>query len=271
MERPLAPVRTPFCHFIVDSDVLTKSEIAECKSKRSHSISCHQNRCNDPETVDTMKLAEEGPCGSSNAKDDNLSCSSSFDEALILWSSAQTKPEAEDTETEQAFETKYDCSHAGSCIESTEMPEDKNCIAESADTEDAIEGVTLMIRNLPPLLKQAQLIEAIDKLGLQEHISLLYLPVNFKNSNKVLNKGFAFIHMSSKSAAETLISEWHHTFAFGRVRGRRALNIGRAHTQGHQATLSQWLGSTTGRIRNRRFAPIANSTDETAGLPANFV
>jgi len=271
MERRLAPVRTPFCHFIVDSDVLTKSEIAECKSKRSHSISCHQNRWNDPETVDTMKLAEESPCGSSNAKDDNLSCSSSFDEALILLSSAQTKPEAEDTETDHAFETKYDCSHAGSCIESTEMPEDKNCTSEPAGIEDAIEGVTLMIRNLPPLLKQAQLVEAIDKLGLQEHISLLYLPVNFRNSNKVLNKGFAFVHMSSKSAAETLISEWHHTFAFGRVRGRRALNIGRAHTQGHQATLSQWLGSTTGRIRNRRFAPIANSTDETAGLPANFV
>jgi len=126
----------------------------------------------------------------------------------------------------------------------------------TADSSDANEGVTLMVRNIPPMVTQTQLIDAIDKLGLRQYVTLLYLPINFK---KASNKGFAFIHMSSSDAAEMLLAEWHHKFVFGRVRGRRALNIGHAHTQGHTATLNRWMHSTTCHIRNPQFAPLAHA------------
>jgi len=247
MERRLAPLRSLVYHIVIDSEVLTRSETLESKSKRSHSTSCHVHMAHASEAVDIVKRAEQSPRRHSGTDldfvtRDSFFPSSSNGEAITLRSFGRTGPEVEDCESEQETETE---DHFADC---TVFPE--------SNAEDESEGITLMIRNLPSLLTQAQLTDALDKLGLQDQIRLLYLPFNFRNSTRASNKGFAFIHMSSHKAAEILINEWHGKFVLGRVRGRRALNIAPAHTQGHKETLIRWLGSSTTHIHNPKFAPI---------------
>jgi len=58
------------------------------------------------------------------------------------------------------------------------------------------------MRNLSPLLTQAQLIGAIDKLSLEAYLRLLCLPFNFKHSaresNKVLHVSVSLPMMQQK-------------------------------------------------------------------------
>jgi len=88
------------------------------------------------------------------------------------------------------------------------------------------------MRNLSPLLTQAQLIGAIDKLSLEAYLRLLCLFFQFQALSARIKQGFACIRISSHDAAKTLLGQWHGEPEFGRVHGRRA--ISQAHTWGHK-------------------------------------
>jgi len=123
-------------------------------------------------------------------------------------------------------------------------------------TENLQDGVTLMIRNLPSSVTQAELLQVLDKLGMQTSIDLMYLPVIFKSPRKPRNKGFAFIHVTSSHEATKMINELHRTSIFDSTKKHRGLNVCLAHTQGFKATLDRWSQSTTNHIRNPRFSPL---------------
>lgn len=129
-------------------------------------------------------------------------------------------------------------------------------------TARAIECVrvtTLMIRNLPPQLRQCQLLDKLDRSGFEGLYDFVYLPCSFTSG---LNKGFAFVNMVSAGSAKALMAAWHKGTCPGFPNWTLTLNIAPADVQGRKANLAKWGLERHSRVKNRSFRPFV--------LPALF-
>lgn len=112
---------------------------------------------------------------------------------------------------------------------------------------------TLMIRNLPPQLKQCRLLEELDRGGFEGLYDFVYLPCSFTSG---LNKGFAFVNMVSAEPAQALMSVWHKGGCPGFPNWTLKLNIAPAEVQGLEANLARWGVERRSRVKNRSFRPF---------------
>merc|ERR1712032_382157 len=117
-----------------------------------------------------------------------------------------------------------------------------------------------MIRNLPRHIKQSQILAKLVEAGFEHDVCFVYVPMDFGKNRTVCSKGFAFVHFADRTAAARIIDLWHHSFAFGRERGSRMLNLSEAHTQGLAVSMKRWGASATKHIRNPEFRPLVLRT-----------
>jgi hypothetical protein len=116
---------------------------------------------------------------------------------------------------------------------------------------------TLMIRGLPPTLKQFQLMEELKICGFGDLYDFCYLPSAFDSG---VNPGYAFVNFVSEAAASELVCWWHGQPRFGE--GQRPLNISAAALQGVKNNMTKRLC----RIRNPLHKPyLRNAMEATSG------
>jgi len=134
---------------------------------------------------------------------------------------------------------------------------------------------TLMIRNLPRTLSQAELLAELELAGFAELYDFCYMPRCFQSGE---NKGFAFVNFTHAAAAGCLVGAWHHQRLFGLDPSEPALNISSAVLQGFDANVAKVCGPRSRRIRNPDFVPFfvrdvsmlyGNALVETAKLVAS--
>jgi len=109
---------------------------------------------------------------------------------------------------------------------------------------------TLMLRNLPRTLSQAELMAKLDLYGCAGWYDFCYMPRCFHSGE---NKGFAFVNFTPTATAERLVSAWHQQRLFG---SEEALNISMAELQGFGANVAKWNTPRSQRIRNPDFVPF---------------
>eukprot|EP00928_Gymnodinium_smaydae_P062673 TRINITY_DN46486_c0_g1_i1.p1 TRINITY_DN46486_c0_g1~~TRINITY_DN46486_c0_g1_i1.p1 ORF type:complete len:467 (-),score=75.49 TRINITY_DN46486_c0_g1_i1:135-1535(-) len=110
---------------------------------------------------------------------------------------------------------------------------------------------TVMIRNIPEYMTQAQLLDEMDKNGFKDLYDFCYMPSSFSNGR---GKGFAFTNFVSAEAAEKMFQTWH-----GRHYGECRLNISVAEIQGLEANLAKWSSPRMQRIKNPRLKPFVRA------------
>eukprot|EP00928_Gymnodinium_smaydae_P095008 TRINITY_DN8092_c0_g1_i5.p1 TRINITY_DN8092_c0_g1~~TRINITY_DN8092_c0_g1_i5.p1 ORF type:complete len:488 (+),score=61.46 TRINITY_DN8092_c0_g1_i5:73-1536(+) len=119
---------------------------------------------------------------------------------------------------------------------------------------------TVMIRNLPPTMTQANLLEQLDQTGFLNSYDFCYVPVTFENGQ---TKGFGFVNFVSSVIASEFLRAWQ-----GRSYDDHKLNLSVAEIQGTEANVSKWNCSRLQRIRNPQFRPFVRveSGDSTPAL-----
>lgn len=106
---------------------------------------------------------------------------------------------------------------------------------------------TLMLRNLPHSLTQAELLEEVDKNGYDGLYDFCYLPHKFA---KHKNLGFAFLNFISTEDAAKFRREWHLSRRFG-----TALNVSAAAVQGREQNEKKAASQKMSRVRNPNYRP----------------
>lgn len=128
---------------------------------------------------------------------------------------------------------------------------------------------TLMIRNIPRLVSQDELMNEINRAGFESKYNFFYLPCDFKTG---LANGYAFINLISPTIAGSFVCEFHRSRRFSYE--NLPLNIARADIQGFDALKKKW-GARSQRIRNPNLRPYIQqpSTLEAKRLqsPSSYV
>jgi len=125
---------------------------------------------------------------------------------------------------------------------------------------------TLMIRNLPTQLTQAELLAKMNSTGLAGSYDFCYLPRSFESKE---NKGYAFVNFVTPDGAREFALTWHRSVIFGVA---HPLNVSAAAMQGLAENRERWeTGSRMRRIRNPNFQPfVAGLNDGTTCAPRLF-
>jgi len=241
----------PFCQ----GELLDATDAEHAVRKRSHSVG-HSSLTS--EQMDTIRRHD--PVHNSIGKDVLSNCDSES-----TWEGENGNVSREASPSSSPISSVSDGDHLVTITSPRPAKMTTTCEIETFEvssrrkfedmlTNDA--GVTLMIRNLPNKIMQSRIMQKLAEQNLQDQVRLVYVPVDFGHKQKTLNKGFAFIHTNDKKTADTIITMWHRTFAFGRDGVKRSLNIALAHTQGLMQNMENWRKSTTSRIRNPFYSPL---------------
>ena len=125
------------------------------------------------------------------------------------------------------------------------------------------ERTTLMIRNLPRTLTQAQLIAELDCSGHAGLYDFAHMPRCFQSWE---NNGFAFVNLTTEAAAKRLVNKWHRQRLFNVGHSDPALNLSAAVVQGFDANMQKWNAPRSRRIRNPDYVPFV-AGDRQVGRP----
>merc|ERR1719382_690789 len=96
------------------------------------------------------------------------------------------------------------------------------------------EATTMMVRNLPPALKQQEFVRELDDSGFEGDYDICYLPRDFSSKQC---KGYAFLNFRSSADASRFRSAWHGASRFGCQDA--LLNVSPARIQGYEANAAQ--------------------------------
>mmetsp|Transcript_163567 Transcript_163567/g.298369 ORF Transcript_163567/g.298369 Transcript_163567/m.298369 type:complete len:541 (-) Transcript_163567:30-1652(-) len=129
-------------------------------------------------------------------------------------------------------------------------PEDST---EKLETDLPSDVTTMMIRNVPRYTTQKALLEEIDNSGFKDLYDFCYMPSSFSSNE---SKGFAFINLTSTSAAGMFVGAWHKTRRLGMKSNDASLNISPASIQGLEANIKKWNAPRMKRIRNPNLRPF---------------
>merc|ERR1712187_146033 len=107
-----------------------------------------------------------------------------------------------------------------------------------------------MIRNLPGLVRQKDVVRQLDAYGFRDLYDFIYVPVTFGQKQ---NKRYAFINMLTAEAASLLMESWQQTRIFGP--SSQPLVVSPGHVQGFEANVAAWDSAKKERIKNKMYRP----------------
>lgn len=127
---------------------------------------------------------------------------------------------------------------------------------DSASLELAVEfrrlGVTtLMMKNLPQNVLQAEVIEELNKTGLEGCYDFFYLPATFRNKAGL---GYAFVNMRDAQSMEDMVLIWHNSHRLGLKPDEPSIKLSAATVQGAQ-NIKNFMPKMR-RIRNPALKPL---------------
>jgi len=117
-------------------------------------------------------------------------------------------------------------------------------------------GCTIVLRNIPRSVSQDELFRCLVEHGFQDDLVLLYMPWLMGHSEQA-NLGYAFVHLESWAAKQSLVEAWQGQFPFGQASSNRPINIALAAVQGARENITSWnCSKKMARIRNPAFRPM---------------
>lgn len=127
---------------------------------------------------------------------------------------------------------------------------------DSASLELAVEfrrqGVTtLMMKNLPQNVLQADVLQELHKTGLEGCYDFFYLPAIFRNKAGL---GYAFVNMRDAQSMEDMVLIWHNSHRLGLKPDEPSIKLSAATVQGAQ-NIKNFLPKMR-RIRNPALKPL---------------
>lgn len=100
------------------------------------------------------------------------------------------------------------------------------------------EEMTLIIKDLPNVLRQNELLLEVRRCGFDGFFNLLYLPRRMKSRNE----GYAFLNFTCVVAAHAFMKAWHRQERFQNLsNGPHILCVRRSTSQGLQANIDRWV------------------------------
>merc|ERR1712007_229440 len=141
--------------------------------------------------------------------------------------------------------------------ESFSCPKMCRPVSKTAQNQAALPShtTTLMIRNIPMVVAQNELIDELNHCGFKDLYNFCYMPCCF---NTGLGRGYAFVNFRSPTIAGSFVGSWHGTRRFD-VAATDALNISPAAIQGYDALRKKWSSRST-RIRNPNLKPFISQS-----------
>lgn len=112
---------------------------------------------------------------------------------------------------------------------------------------------TLMIQNLPIGVTQNDLLQELDRSGLEGSYDFCYVPRAAGAATG--NQGFAFVNFVTAHHACFFTEAWHSTYMQDRGRDGRALKITAANVQGLEANVRKW-GDPRAQKNSREHRPF---------------
>mmetsp|Transcript_42192 Transcript_42192/g.96860 ORF Transcript_42192/g.96860 Transcript_42192/m.96860 type:complete len:257 (-) Transcript_42192:158-928(-) len=175
-------------------------------------------------------------------------------EARVKACKASTAVSTEDALSDDAASTNCE-------VASTGLPCD-TVDSDEAESETSVETeakfTTIMLQNLPQVFSQVDLLEALDKFGLQDAYDFCYVPVSFRDGSC---RGYAFINFTMPSSASWLLSAWQGSTRFCDRYHRKPLFAAVAGVQGLDALMAQSSMKKLQRVKNPAFRPYVASFD----------
>lgn len=127
--------------------------------------------------------------------------------------------------------------------------------------KDTQTTTTLMLRNLPRHISQAEFLKELNASGFEGTYDFAYMPQRFDQKE---NKGYAFINFLSTANASAFLGKWHNHHRFG---SKDTINISPAMLQGLQANLQKWVGQRFRRIKNPDLRPFVLDSSPKSSSP----
>mmetsp|Transcript_14479 Transcript_14479/g.46800 ORF Transcript_14479/g.46800 Transcript_14479/m.46800 type:complete len:306 (-) Transcript_14479:407-1324(-) len=122
--------------------------------------------------------------------------------------------------------------------------------ATTEQTQNQSAVTTLMLRNLPRMLHQQQLLDELNRSGFVGCYDFCYMPCDFEVQE---NQGIAFVNFTSSFRAAEVRRAWHRIRCFGA--DTTAISVVPAAVQGLEANW-RTFGARLRRVRNPRFRPF---------------
>lgn len=122
---------------------------------------------------------------------------------------------------------------------------------------------TLMVRNLPEMVSQQEVVEELNRSGFAGLFDFCYAPIKSFQTRR--SAGFAFVNFITPVAAQEFKSRWHRSRRFGMQRDSRTLDVSPAIVQGKEANMAGAGTSRIRRIRNTAFKPFVAGESGGAG------
>lgn len=121
-----------------------------------------------------------------------------------------------------------------------------------ASTGGRSDVTTMMLRNVPKRLSQADLVAELNASGFMHAFDFCYLPRHFESSE---NRGYAFVNFVTPTNALKFQRAWQNREF--RVVGcaPMLISVSHADVQGLQANVKKWCGPRLRRIRNPSLLP----------------
>jgi len=123
---------------------------------------------------------------------------------------------------------------------------------------------TLMIRNLPKIVSQKELLAELDRSGFRGLYDFCYLPWPFSSSE---SKGFGFVNFTSEAAARMFSASWHGQRRFPWHISGAGLSISPASVQGFARNVAKWCTKRFRRIRNPDHIPFVRTAVDVTPEP----
>lgn len=114
---------------------------------------------------------------------------------------------------------------------------------------------TLMIRNLPRLVKQKRLIKEIDAAGFAGTYDFAYLPSSFGRGVESSGLGYGFVNFEEAEMAAKFVQHWHGSRHFSMSKSDAALTVSVAEHQGKEVNVKAWMRKGV-RVRNPDLRPF---------------
>jgi len=114
---------------------------------------------------------------------------------------------------------------------------------------------TLMIRNLPRVVKQKRLIKEIDAAGFAGAYDFAYLPSSFGRGVESSGLGYGFVNFEEAEMAAKFVQHWHGSRHFSMTKSDAALTVSVAEHQGKEVNVRAWMRKGV-RVRNPDLRPF---------------
>lgn len=139
-----------------------------------------------------------------------------------------------------------------------QVPRHLNLATEYAGAEDDGPPTTLMIRNIPNLYTQRELIAELEELGFAGTFDFLYAPLD---KGTLANVGYSFVNFINHEWAQKCASVLHqHRFRRHRKVSGRTASVSVAHIQGLEKNLAHYEHTAVNSTKVKQHRPVVLAT-----------